>query len=110
MGSIFCSKCGVESPEDKGFCSKCGTALFSTTASVQPAEQPATDSPEVTPKKKVTFQVLPAFIVFGIIIVVFFGFALVDEDFNCGISIATAGWIDLAGLLDASKSAAYYCK
>ena len=99
MGSIFCSKCGVESPEDKGFCSKCGTALFSTTASVPPA----TDSPEVTPKKKVTFQVVPARIIFGVLIVFSFGFALVNEDFNCGVSIITAGWIDLAGLLDTSK-------
>ena len=75
MGSIFCSKCGVESPEDEGFCSKCGTALFKPKATVPPAEPPATDSPEVTPKKKVTFQVVPALIVFGVVIVFTFGWA-----------------------------------
>jgi len=108
MGSIFCSKCGVESPEDEGFCSKCGTALSSTAATVPPAEPPAEDQPKVTPKKKVTFQVLPVIIVFAVIIALIFGLALVSEDFNCGVKGVFG--IDLAGLLDASKSAAYYCK
>ena len=107
MGSIFCSKCGVESPEDKGFCSKCGTALFSTTATVQPAEPPATDSPEVTPKKAwsinwgKTMLGLSVFCAFWIVL------AIISPDLNCGLKIATG--LDLAGLLDASKSAANYC-
>ena len=98
MGSIFCSKCGVESPEDEGFCSKCGTALFKPKATVPPAEPPATDSPEVTPKKKVTFQVVPALIVFGVVIVFTFGWALVDADFNRGVK-ETVG-VDIAGTLE----------
>ena len=108
MGSIFCSKCGVESPEDEGFCAKCGTALVCTTATEQPAEPPAEDQPKVTPKKKAMFQVGPVIIVFSVFIVLIFGLALVSEDFNCGVKGVFG--IDLAGLLDASKSAAYYCK
>ena len=108
MAVIFCSACGAESPEDVGFCAECGTALFSTKASVEPTEQPPTDPPTVTPKKKFTFQVVPALIFFGVVIALTFGFALIDEPFNCGVKKELG--IDLAGLLDASKSAAYYCK
>ena len=77
-------------------------------AIVQPAEQPPTDPPKETPQKKGKFQVVPVLIVFAVVIVLIFGFALISEDFNCGVKKELG--IDLAGLLDESKSAAYYCK
>ena len=47
MASIFCSKCGAESPEDAGFCSKCGTALIDPGTTEEPSsEAPVEPTPE----------------------------------------------------------------
>jgi len=32
-GMVFCSKCGVQNPDDAGFCSKCGSKISSVTMS-----------------------------------------------------------------------------